>query len=84
MRQELGGAEAVHEFLVDVELQVGDAVADAVDVFQKINRSECQGRTAQGAVSQRFVAFQGQVRQHADGNGRAWVDEGAEGTADKK
>ena len=31
MGQEPGRREAVHEILVDVELQVGDPVPDAVD-----------------------------------------------------
>ncbi len=44
MGQKFGRAEAVHEILVDVEFQVGDAVPDAVHFFKTI--AEVSARVA--------------------------------------
>ncbi len=49
--QKFRRTEPVHEFLVDVEFQVDDAVADAVHFFQAIACSQRQGGAAQGAVA---------------------------------
>ena len=73
--QEFGGTEAVHEFLVDVELQIGDSIPDIVNNIETVFRGERQGGSAQGAVAQRMIALRGQIGQHADGDGRLGVDE---------
>ena len=58
MRQKFGGAEAIHEVLIDVELQIGDAVADLFDVLVIFIGFKRQGRTLKRAVSQRFIPVQ--------------------------
>ena len=50
MRQKFSGAEAVHEILIDIQLQVGDSLADLMDLVMV-----CIGLKGQGGASQRAV-----------------------------
>ena len=54
MRNKFGSTEAVHELLIDVQLQIGDPVPDPVDFCQAVRRCQRQGGTAQRAVADRY------------------------------
>jgi MFS family permease len=58
MRQKFGGAEAIHKILIDVELQIGDAVANLFDGHVIFIRFKRQGRTFKRAVSHWLIPVQ--------------------------
>ena len=78
MGQELGRRKAVHEILVDIELQIGDPLPNPVYFFQATIRAQQHGGAAEGTISQRFESLQWQVRQHAIDDDDGVIDEHAE------
>ena len=76
---ELGTGKEVHEFLVHVELHVGDAFPDGHDPVEGGVVGQKADAAAQGGVPQDLENLVGEVREHPDGDGGTGVDVGAEG-----
>jgi len=64
---------------VDVELNVGDAPGNGLDLFKRTGVHQQPGRPPEKGVSQDLKLVQGHVRQHTNGNGRTGIDERAKG-----
>ena len=84
MGQKTGRGKTIHEILVDVQLKIGNPVANPVDLGQSAGMGQYPCRALQGAVAQRFEAFGRQVREHADGHRRDRIDEDPEGAGHVK
>ena len=58
MRQKFSRAEPVHEVLINIQFQIGDAVADTVYFFEQFTGFKDASRAAEAAVSQCLIAVQ--------------------------